>query len=162
MWQLCYNWWTNIDTWSISSPLGSSLILSLSNGRGSLFKVAIWGTIVGFTFVSFFTEPLSFTAYFPASCKPLCDIVCLFFFFSGGRETSVPVILSWPETKILLFIFETVKTGLFWVTYCDLKSTTRWRCYTTETLFRDATVQSVSRFFEEIYEITYSVLAWVH
>lgn len=64
-------------------------------------------------FVSFFTEPLSFTAYFPASCKPLCDIVCLFFFFSGGRETSVPVILSWPETKILLFIFETVKTGLF-------------------------------------------------
>lgn len=44
----------------------------------------------------------------------LVYFVC--FFFSCRRENSFSIILQWLEAKVLLCIFETVGTGLFWVT----------------------------------------------
>lgn len=46
---------------------------------------------------------------------PCVGIFCLFF-FSSRRENSFSIILQWLEAKVLLCIFETVGTGLFWVT----------------------------------------------
>lgn len=96
---------------TILSPLTLPRFLLAFWPQSSL-SVVNWGSIIRFiSFVSRFSRSLLFLSWCPVSsfCIFCLGFCCLFFFlfYSGQRVNHVPIIPSWPKTKIPFALFLT-------------------------------------------------------